>query len=69
MDTALVGLPELCFLWLQHYRLPQTSVRAITVAARTLSTIRRFGHALVLRHRIMLKDFALKIQTFTPLVP
>src|SRR6266550_3943559 len=60
VDTALVRLPELRFLWLHHGLRPQTFIcfASRSVAARPRAVA--FGHLLVLRHRIVLEDFALE---------
>src|SRR5215218_813100 len=57
VDTALMRLPELRFLWLHHGLRPQTfSIVSSSVATRT--GIVAFGHLLVLGHRIVLEDLA-----------
>src|SRR5882672_3591797 len=59
VDTALMRLPELRFLWLHHGLRPQTFLfRSSSVATRPRSVA--LGHLLVLRHRVVLKDFALE---------
>src|SRR5205807_2185530 len=59
VDTALMRLPKLRFLWLHHGLRPQTFYFALSsVAARPRSVA--FGHFLVLGHRVVLKDFALE---------
>src|SRR5204863_4261936 len=59
VDTALMRLPELRFLWLHHgFKLSKPSVVSRSVAARTGTVA--FGHLLVLGHRIVLEDLALE---------
>src|SRR5262249_45914515 len=58
-DTALMRLPELGFLGLHHGVKPSNSHLASGgVAARTPAVA--FSQSLVLRHRIVLEDFALE---------
>src|SRR5437764_4705957 len=59
VDSALVRLPELRFLWLHHGLRPQTfSNVSSSVATRT--GIVAFSHLLVLGHRIVLEDLTLE---------
>src|SRR5882757_4690108 len=59
VDTALVRLPELRFLWLHHGLRPQTFSN-VSSSVATWTGIVAFSHLLVLGHRIVLEDFALE---------
>src|SRR5712675_1163812 len=60
VDTALMRLPELRFLWLHHGFAPSNllyfALGRVAAGPRSIA----FGHLLVLGHRIVLEDFALE---------
>src|SRR5664279_3642714 len=60
VDTALMRLPELRFLWLHHGLRPQTFSKSLLSSVAAGPRIVAFGHFLVLGHRVVLKDFALE---------
>src|SRR5229473_3959191 len=59
VDTALMRLPELRFLWLHHGLRPQTFYFALSSVATGPRGV-ALGHFLVLGHRVVFKDFALE---------